>query len=657
MHPDIEKVVYVPFHDPSYISPDGECTLHRLDLNVPYPTYVSDKESALDMVKRNNIKYMHVHPSLQLDVDILEAAFTGYCPHEIFHYLPKNISDKEAIYTIMNTLPDSSVLQFVSKKNGFQDDDEFIKHGIQCGIKEILQFATDRFKDDRDIVLLAAENGIETIQHCNPSFKDDDEIVRATISKLGCPPFLFLSDRFKQDRELVMLGLSVDASCFFAVDERFKFDFETAYLAITNGPGSDPNHKHIHQALWTTKEFLRYCLNKTPAYQVDLQDLRNDRNPVKSIIPSLGFRGFKTIRSDRELFLAFMQKGGERFADCRNIPYQFSFVNVQDADRFAHTLCNWKARGEYRPTEEDCVLNRVWLPQILALGVLPIDPRFIDASLWEQDDVALGIVTNRGQLVEFCPLHLKLSKRVIMEALKTLKPETTRLVIPHMKTELFQDRDVVKLFLETYGDWHPWIPTKFYNDRQLVLDLVSKHGNMIQKANSKFREDRELMLAAISSFPAAIELACYKLSWDMSFTIDAIKRNSLAYNHARDAHKCSRFVMTLVGIGLASLTERLESGQHSFSIEELEQLQDAACFHLLKKRDPITQRMVEERCKSGNFKMDVSEYWSKAQEYFERITAKVYHPSTYMKTSKKRAREILNSGLKGLVKRRRDRGW
>lgn len=128
---------------------------------------------------------------------------------------------------------------------------------------------SQRLRDDREVVI-AATNGKKTgyrnlMQYISKDFRDDKEIVMGALSLDKGDGYLFISDRLKEDREVVELAVSLYGDNLQHVPERFKNDKEIVLLAVKN------------------REYSYKYASK------EIKELIQEDNPVKSLETVINF--------------------------------------------------------------------------------------------------------------------------------------------------------------------------------------------------------------------------------------------------------------------------------------------------------------------------------------------------------------------------------
>jgi len=115
-------------------------------------------------------------------------------------------------------------LQYASER--LRDDREIVKLASGKHWRGF-QYASERLKDDRGMVKFAVTKGRDGLglAYASENLKDDEEIVKMAIRK--CPYALrYASERLRDDREIVKIALRKQTYCFNYASQRLQDDSE-----------------------------------------------------------------------------------------------------------------------------------------------------------------------------------------------------------------------------------------------------------------------------------------------------------------------------------------------------------------------------------------------------------------------------------------------
>ena len=147
-----------------------------------------------------------------------------------------------------------------------------------CG--DALEFAPDKFKSDRDLVLMAVETG---------------------------DAFLHASEELQHDKEIILKALEWDSSIVEYLDEEFYEDLEIMYKAVEIDAD---NYEYLVEELQEDKEIALACLKlNCHVFEFLCDELKEDGEIIEIAIKNglslkyivQGIKDFEDIVSDKEL--------------------------------------------------------------------------------------------------------------------------------------------------------------------------------------------------------------------------------------------------------------------------------------------------------------------------------------------------------------------
>ena len=168
-------------------------------------------------------------PRAELDEDILHK-------HAVLAAVKRRGWALESASDRMKDDPD--VVLAAVKKNGLalewaaslQNDTEVVLAAVkQRGWA--LQFASDRLKNDKEVVLAAAEETGYALRFASPLLQDDKEVVLAAVKQHGWA-LQFASDRLKNDQEVVLATVKQRGRALEYASDGLKNDKEVVLAAV-----------------------------------------------------------------------------------------------------------------------------------------------------------------------------------------------------------------------------------------------------------------------------------------------------------------------------------------------------------------------------------------------------------------------------------------
>ena len=127
-----------------------------------------------------------------------------------------------------------SALEFASDK--LKDDKEIVLTAV-TNRGYSLQYASTKLKDDKEIVLVAVTNGGFALQYASDKLKDDKEIVLAALDNKG-RALEYASDKLKDDREFILAAVKKYGTTLSYASNNLKNNREIVLEAIKNDPNS-----------------------------------------------------------------------------------------------------------------------------------------------------------------------------------------------------------------------------------------------------------------------------------------------------------------------------------------------------------------------------------------------------------------------------------
>ena len=99
-----------------------------------------------------------------------------------------------------------------------------------------LQYASERLRDDKDVVLAAVKEDGHTLQFVSDRLRDDKDVVMAAVKQEGYI-LDYASSRLKDDEEVVLAAIKEYAYVLEIASDRLKNDYnfiKEAYMANPN---------------------------------------------------------------------------------------------------------------------------------------------------------------------------------------------------------------------------------------------------------------------------------------------------------------------------------------------------------------------------------------------------------------------------------------
>ncbi len=244
----------------------------------------SDRDFVLKAAEANGAIYEYLSDELKKDEEIAITAINSY--FESYRYLPDELFDNERVV------------------------EEAIKSGYEFGAG-VLEYASDRLKDNKDIVMLAVSKatGVEF-------FYEDRPEEGYTYNDALC----YASERLKDDKDVVLLSVQNNPDSLESASPRLQNDYEVVLAAVK---GNAHALKYASKELRNNKELVLIAANSYFYSIYDYYDeglggeeLEEAVNIEDSILPYIS----DELKKDRDVILAIVK--GRPWAFC-NIPDNF----------------------------------------------------------------------------------------------------------------------------------------------------------------------------------------------------------------------------------------------------------------------------------------------------------------------------------------------
>ena len=156
------------------------------------------------------------------------------------HYASEKLKDDREIVLAAVT-KSGSALEFASTK--LKDDKEIVLAAV-TKIGSYLQYASNRLKDDKEIVLVAVAKNGQALRYASDKLKDDKEIVLVAVTNNG-DALEYASEKLKDDKEILLAAVANDSSSL-----RFASEEAREYI---NKKLMEENEIKIGDQTWITK--------------------------------------------------------------------------------------------------------------------------------------------------------------------------------------------------------------------------------------------------------------------------------------------------------------------------------------------------------------------------------------------------------------------
>lgn len=389
--------------------------------------------------------------------------------------LEKFKDDKDVILASAKVDPD--LLQYASEE--IKKDREIILEAIKTNLEKAYKYIPKECHSDRDFALSAIKsaaicitnhdliNSFNQFSKYLEDYNDDKEIVMEFVKTKG-DKLKYVSDRLKDDKDVVMAAVEQDGFAIKYASEKLKNDKEIILIA--------------------SKTFS--------VLQFVCEDLQNDRNFVLQVVRNGHNLGIKDkFKKDRDIVLAAVKNEG---------------FNILDAAE------------ELRDDKEIMITAILNAPTDKTTFILSL----ASDRLKDDKDVVMTAVRREGSSLEFASERLRDNKELVSIAIKNGLE-----VLQYASDRLRDDEDIVLLAIET--------------DSKDIVEYYCLNNMSFDYASKRLKDDREFILKIIKINPCALEHASERLKDDKAILEEAAKELAIRPNLLQYAMHRAKYNSTL----------------------------------------------------------------------------------------------------------------
>ena len=143
-----------------------------------------------------------------------------------------------------------------------------------------LSCLSEKLRNDKEIVLLAINNGIfQTLRYASEELKNDKEVVLTAVKKSGYA-LKYASDELKNDREIVLTAVKNDGNAFEYASEELRNDKEVVLEAIKRGGA---NLLYAGEKMQNDKDVVLQAVRlNEEAFEYASESLQNDPDVINA---------------------------------------------------------------------------------------------------------------------------------------------------------------------------------------------------------------------------------------------------------------------------------------------------------------------------------------------------------------------------------------
>jgi hypothetical protein len=294
----------------------------RYDGFVP-EIFCDDKEVMLQVLNKTPQLFRWASDRLKSDREIMKLAvqipFDWY-RNSLLKFGAEAICDDEEIVMLAVSTDPTALLHASDRLKCDKDivKAAFSSKWIQKDSSKVFLSLPEALRKDPEIVELALKSAGSLLQHLEPAFKDDLELVKKAILSSHGSAFQFASDRLKEDIEIIQLALELSPhNLKFIKKEILIANQSLVDLLIAKDPAI---FKDLPEELKWEKKYLLIGAEKHPTllkdpkarkYYIDVEFMKN----ACRIMPSIILDAPPEIKTNHDVLLSAVESGNEDFLD------------------------------------------------------------------------------------------------------------------------------------------------------------------------------------------------------------------------------------------------------------------------------------------------------------------------------------------------------
>jgi hypothetical protein len=486
-------------------------------LFVP-PRLRNDKEVIMTIIPNHPQVIENMSFELRDDKDVLRALLARkQRPPAFFlqHFSDRLRADKDTMLEILRHPDGMSALAFCSLE--LRNEKDFCLEAIALGDHTVepqaLRYASQRLRDDFDVVYSAVCKSGMNLKHASYAMRRDEQIVMAASDQNPksfryCLPGS-VKEELLEDREFALRVVqfapnSIKRSCM----ELYQSDEEIILRAVANG--------------------LEWCgIPENLQVQTDFVIKVMQRNP--------------------EVYMSLPEKMQQTFEVAMQIVKWYNFTKASDGvilEAIGHCpelLSNREAM--------------MYIAQNGRSGVLVETLPFSPLEIRNDKSIMMEAVKNNSISFEYCSVELRQDRDVVLAAVEkcpnslfhtedSFQLEHPDIVIRAIEksdtddlwstyndivTDLWSIRDVAMAWISRGGAFlTDDFPEDFADDKELLLTLICHNWSEFERASDEVKNDKDFMLRVVAVDGRAIRDVSEDLRYDEDLLMAAISNDPRA---------------------------------------------------------------------------------------------------------------------------------
>ena len=427
-------------------------------LSDDYLAIKKDKEIALNYFLNGGTKIDLFPPQLQADKEV----YFAYLTHKRLDN--PNISMRELVLKALKIHPES-FWEYKRIERLYLDDEALVVAVLKANqekVNAIFESLSDRLKNNRNVVLSA--------------IKQDG------LALLNAPA------RFKSDKQVVLNAVRQNGNIIDHVDPKLQHDPDIILAALTQSQFPYP---------------------KALSYATDA--LKSDRQKMLMAVRSDG-RTYayldESLKKDHEIILtALKNKAGIALLDNPLISNKHIVLQALDPA----SLVVGSSAAAKKPI---------------------LDFQDVNTQFKKDKQIQLAAILGSSTAMPEGDDDFRDNKTLVLLAFKQLGHTGGGTFLEHASQRLKNDDDVVLAAILDRGFALKFASSRLRKDKQMVMLAVSNEGGALHYADKSLQDDRDIVMAAVLSDGRALAYASPRLQKDKRIVMLAVADHFYALKHA-----------------------------------------------------------------------------------------------------------------------------
>lgn len=338
--------------------------------------------------------------------------------------------------------------------------------------------------EDDELVYEACVYDVSLMQHASEAMKDNKELVMRIAGNdylrwKGSELLNYVSERLKDDEDVVMACMKLGESAFTYASDRIKNSYQLALAAATPGITA---LECVGEKLRDNKEFVMEVYQKTEA-----------KNFLKFYFVS------DRLRDDEDVVRLYCQTGkhfpyaSERLRDFRDIALS---ACIDDGNAFQYV-------SERLRDDEEFVMEV--LRNRKNTGYL----RYVSERLRDYKEFALEVFISTGDTkgLQYVSERLRDDEEFVLEIMKRTGNAKG---FQYVSERLRDDDEVIEVFCQLSADSLEYASERIKQKKEFVLPLCKMDSHVFGYVNKYFSDDTDFAEALLQDANGMSE---YQLSW------------------------------------------------------------------------------------------------------------------------------------------------